>query len=154
MRNLSIIAVVLMAAFLITSQALANGTVDISGDITKNQCLTIDVDWTADTSTFSGMDLSKARDRMYDKMWEKILPKLVAKTRGYPIAYDDSQFVLINENTKLLNERADGSFVYNVKLKMKFACGRRPSNAKPMRRHSQAQMDKEFKYRFQSVVQH
>ena len=146
--------VAMFATLFITSAAFADGTVSVAGDISKSQCLTIDVDWTADTSGYKSMDLSQAREVMYDKMWEKILPKLVAKTRGYPISYDDSQFVLINENTRLLTERPDGSFIYKIKLKMKFACGTRPKGAKPMRRHSTAVVDKEFKYRFQSVVQH
>ena len=153
MKKILVFSLAIIVTLIFTVQVQASNSVKITGDILKNQCLTIDVNWTADTANSKGMQLRQSREKMYDKMWEKILPKLVEKTKGYPMSFDHSQFILVSEKTQLQNERSNGTFVYNVKLKLKFACGRTSGQTGvTTQTYTEKQLDDEFKYRFQAVV--
>lgn len=126
------------------SSAYANA-IDVKGDVSKG-FLTINVDWTADTANFRGIPPSEIRKQIRNMMWDQVLPILVEKTKDYPLSYDDSQFVLEEENTRLLNMRPDGTKVYNTKLKIRFSCSKSPTAVPPI---TKEHMDDQFRYRFQ-----
>ncbi len=98
--------------------AFAANTVDVTGNIQKNGFLTIDLDWTVQVNPATPR--AERRKQVRDEMWNAILPKLVEKTYGYPVSFNECQFMIEQENVKLVKTLPNGNEVRNLKIKVRF----------------------------------
>jgi len=113
------VAVAVVMCLVLPSVAKAN-RVNVKGDILKEGKLLIDVDWTVDSSKYQGLSRDAIRQKVQDEMWGQILPKLVDATKGFPVSFDKSNFILVKEYTDLVKKRTDGSKLYSMKVQVEF----------------------------------
>jgi len=110
---------VLVAALAVPSLALAD-SVKIKGNLQQDGYLTIDFDWSVDTRNYPGKDRKQVEDAVHDQMFNAMMPKLTAKTQGMPVSFEECNFTMIDESSKLTKERSDGTKLYSVKTKVRF----------------------------------
>ncbi len=149
MKRTSIL-LVLAGILLLATTALAKNTTNVTGDLGQDGYLTITLDWQVDSARYPGMDEPQVREKVRQEMWKELLPKLVQKTSGYPVSYDDAQFSKVKEVNTLVKRRPDGSEVYDVDLVVRFYCPRYSGTytaPKNTQEHSQ-KMDEKLQYRY------
>lgn len=101
-------------------KAVDNNKINVTGDLQKEGHIIIDVDWTVDTSKYSGLTRNEIRRKVRDDIMDKMMPKIMASTKDMNVAYDSSRFTTINETHKLIEKRKDGSRLYSLKLEIEF----------------------------------
>ena len=140
-----IVAVILAVLFAVP--AFAGNSVNVSGDLAKDGSLMIDIDWTIDSAKFPGQSKDAIHEKVYQAVWDAMLPKLVKKTSGYPVSFEKSNFSKLTEQSSLVEERVDGSKVVSYTAKVKFSCPRSDAVVKSSG-SSKKEMDKQLSYRF------
>ena len=115
----TLLAVVLAVCFALPAMAKSN-SVNVAGDIVKDGKLTINVDWTIDSSKYPGLSREAIRDKVRQDIRDQVVPKIIAAAQGIAVSFDQSNFSLIKENTTLLQTRPDGSKIYTMNMQMEF----------------------------------
>ena len=140
-----LVAVTLSLFFAVS--AFAANSVNVSGDLARDGSLLIDIDWTIDSAKFSGQTRDQIHEKVYQEVWNAMLPKLVKKTKGYPVSFKESNFTKLTEQKTLLQERPDGTRVVAYKSQVKFTCPRAAASAKA-KSPTKKDVDRELSYRF------
>lgn len=140
-----LMAVVLVVLF--AAPVFAANSVNVSGDLARDGNLMIDIDWTIDSAKFPGQTRDQIHEKVYQDIWNAMLPKLVKKADGYPVSFNESNFNKLSEQKTTIQERADGTKVVAYTAKVKFVCPRAQAAANASG-PSKKEMDKQLSYRF------
>jgi len=119
MKLRSLFALVVLMAVAIPAVASAN-SVDVSGDIRKDGYLTVNVDWDVDTRDYPGMKPNDIKAKVHDQMYDAMLPKLVAATKGVAVSFDKCQFTMVDQKKTMIKERKDGTKLFDVTYVVRF----------------------------------
>ena len=93
----------LLALALVGTASAAKKNVNVTGDLTRDGFLTVDIDWTVDTAKYPGKDQMAIREAVRGEMWEKMLPQLVNKTHGKPVSFEGPRLVAILDFVEIVD---------------------------------------------------
>jgi hypothetical protein len=146
-KTMGIMAVLLLLAG--AAPALAANACRVNGDLAKDGNLMIDVSWTIDTAKYKGQTQEQIREAVYHEVWKNLKPQLAKKSAGLPVSYDRSQFTKVSEEKNLVEQRPDGTKVFDYKARVRFNYASAPdAKPEPSEKAAQDNMEKEWHYRF------
>lgn len=114
-----LLAVAVMMFFAVPALAVPNA-VNVTGDLTKGSTLTINITWNVDTAKFQGIKREEVRKKVKAEIWDALLPKLVAATKGVSTSMAESNFTIVKEYHDLIQQRPNGTKQYVLKMEVLF----------------------------------
>lgn len=114
-----LVAVAVFTCIAFGAMAKSN-SVNVAGDIVKDGKLTINVDWTIDSSKYPGLSREAIRQKVRQEIRDQVIPKVIAAAQGIAVSFEQSNFNLVKENTTLLETRPNGTKVYAMNMQLEF----------------------------------
>lgn len=111
--------------FALPAMAKTN-SVKVTGDMLKDGKLTVNVDWTVDSSKYPGLSREATRDKVRQEIRDQVIPKIIAAAQGIAVSFDQSNFNLIKEHTELLETRPNRTKIYALNMQIEFNASTTP----------------------------